>query len=153
MTGEVQEGEVQETELSHLAQKIIAHFQGASQVVLFLEGPLGAGKSTFARALLRELDPNLRFSGSPTFPVIHDYGKAIHMDLYRIETADELEPLGVWEYLRDESPHWVIIEWGSRFPDLDREMRTRSKSIKAGLLELEFSERGESIRSYSFKEL
>ena len=80
--------------------------------VIHLEGPLGAGKTTFARALLRQIGVGERIK-SPTYTLIESYTLpslvAHHLDLYRIAAADELEWLG----LRDlaAGPQLWLIEW------------------------------------------
>jgi tRNA threonylcarbamoyladenosine biosynthesis protein TsaE len=82
---------------------------------LLLEGPLGAGKSAFARAFLRAAagDPGLEVP-SPSFTLVQAYdlplGTAHHFDLYRLSGPEELEELG-WEEARDGI---VIVEWPQR---------------------------------------
>ncbi|OYY25463.1 MAG: tRNA (adenosine(37)-N6)-threonylcarbamoyltransferase complex ATPase subunit type 1 TsaE, partial [Azorhizobium sp. 35-67-15] len=81
-----------------------------------LRGDLGAGKTAFARALVRVLadDPQLEVP-SPTFSVLVGYEFArvnvVHADLYRVEDPDELDELG-WDELSAESI--VIVEWPDR---------------------------------------
>jgi tRNA threonylcarbamoyladenosine biosynthesis protein TsaE len=82
---------------------------------LLLEGPLGAGKSAFARAFLRAAsgDAGLEVP-SPSFTLVQAYdlpmGVAHHFDLYRLSGPDELEELG-WDEARDGI---VIVEWPQR---------------------------------------
>ncbi|MBP0494035.1 tRNA (adenosine(37)-N6)-threonylcarbamoyltransferase complex ATPase subunit type 1 TsaE [Roseomonas indoligenes] len=82
---------------------------------ILLEGPLGAGKSAFARAFLRAAagDPALDVP-SPTFTLVQSYdlpgGAAHHMDLYRLEGPDALPELG-WEEMREGI---VLVEWPER---------------------------------------
>ncbi|HEY4254625.1 MAG TPA: tRNA (adenosine(37)-N6)-threonylcarbamoyltransferase complex ATPase subunit type 1 TsaE [Roseomonas sp.] len=82
---------------------------------VLLEGPLGAGKSAFARALLRAAagDPGLEVP-SPTFTLAQGYdlprGMAHHFDLYRLGGADEVLELG-WDEAREGI---VIVEWPDR---------------------------------------
>ncbi len=88
--------------------------------VVALSGPLGAGKSVFARAALRALgvkDPALP---SPTFAIVHSYqGRnaqpIAHMDWYRIEAPEELAAIGVEEMLR--APWIALVEWPERAPE------------------------------------
>jgi tRNA threonylcarbamoyladenosine biosynthesis protein TsaE len=83
--------------------------------VLYLRGELGAGKTTFARALLQALGAGERIK-SPTYSLLERYragGRdAFHLDLYRIAAADELEYLGLDE-LRDPRAI-VLVEWPER---------------------------------------
>ncbi|MFC3549775.1 tRNA (adenosine(37)-N6)-threonylcarbamoyltransferase complex ATPase subunit type 1 TsaE [Lysobacter cavernae] len=82
--------------------------------VVHLQGDLGAGKSTLARALLRALGVQGAIR-SPTYTLVERYplatgGEAWHLDLYRIADAGELEFLG----LDGEEAHLWLIEWPER---------------------------------------
>ncbi|SRR5579883_1309458 len=83
--------------------------------VVYLRGELGAGKTTFARALLRTLGAGERIK-SPTYSLLERYRTeghdAFHLDLYRIAAAEELQWLGLDE-LRDPAAI-VLIEWPER---------------------------------------
>jgi len=83
--------------------------------VVHLCGSLGAGKTTFARALLRALGVGERIK-SPTYTLIETYAlgelSVHHLDLYRIAAADELEWLGLRD-LAAGRQLW-LIEWPER---------------------------------------
>ena len=83
--------------------------------VIFLRGDLGAGKTTFARALLGALGVGARVK-SPTYSLIESYTAgplAIHhLDLYRIADAGELEWLGLADLLSE--PFLTLVEWPER---------------------------------------
>ena len=85
--------------------------------VVALFGTLGAGKTTLARGVLR----GLGFEGevaSPTFPIVQVYDGVPplwHVDLYRLEHADELAELGLDEARLDAA---LLIEWPERLPRL-----------------------------------
>jgi len=84
---------------------------------LLLEGELGAGKSTFARALIAAMGHKGAVP-SPTYTLVEPYqvpGRTIyHVDLYRIADEDELRYLG-WSELEDG---FRLVEWPDRAPSL-----------------------------------
>ena len=98
-----------------LGRALAAQLRAGDAVALF--GTLGAGKTTFARGVLR----GLGFEGdvaSPTFPIVQVYETQPplwHVDLYRIEHADELEELGLDEARLDAA---LLVEWPERLPRL-----------------------------------
>lgn len=84
-----------------------------AQAVVYLQGDLGAGKSTLARAMLRALGVQGAIR-SPTYTLVERYplehGEAWHLDLYRIGDAGELEFLG----LDDAVANLWLVEWPER---------------------------------------
>lgn len=83
--------------------------------LIALSGDLGAGKSTFARALIRAVaDDEFLEVPSPTFTLVQSYALRIpiaHFDLYRIADAAELDELGLDEALEDGV---CLVEWPER---------------------------------------
>jgi len=85
--------------------------------VITLEGDLGAGKTTLARALCAGIGVrDLTAVTSPTFALIQQYeaprGPVVHADLYRLRTDAELEALG-WDEIVHHAPV-LLVEWPER---------------------------------------
>jgi tRNA threonylcarbamoyladenosine biosynthesis protein TsaE len=84
-------------------------------MVIALNGDLGAGKTQFVRGVARGLGCTGRVH-SPTFTLVNEYGggrlKLFHLDLYRLETPEQILSAGIENYL---SPDGVsMIEWAER---------------------------------------
>lgn len=81
--------------------------------IILLAGDLGAGKTTFVRAVCSGLGMDERHVTSPTFAIIHEYRDAIlpvcHADIYRLGQGADTRETGLQEYFNGD---WVVmIEW------------------------------------------
>lgn len=127
-----------------LAERLVKKLPGR---IFALNGELGSGKTTFARAFLRALGVRGRIQ-SPTFLIIKPYTlspasptTAFHIDCYRIQKPKELTDLGLTEILADRQ-NIVLIEWADKISSfLPRQTRwlyfahgekTNERSIKIG---------------------
>jgi len=102
-----------EAATQRLGAAIAAELKAGEAVCL--SGPLGAGKSTLARALVRALTTPDEDVPSPTFTLVQFYEgprlKVAHFDLYRLSNPDEAYEIGLDEAL-DEGA--AVIEWPQR---------------------------------------
>ncbi|MEX0809757.1 MAG: tRNA (adenosine(37)-N6)-threonylcarbamoyltransferase complex ATPase subunit type 1 TsaE [Dongiaceae bacterium] len=102
-----------EAALGRLAARLAARARPGDLIAL--EGDLGAGKTSFARAFIRSLQDEPEDVPSPTFTLLQSYetkaGLVHHFDLYRIENPAETGPLGFEEALGEGI---VLVEWPER---------------------------------------
>jgi len=116
--------------------------------MILLQGELGAGKSSIARAMLHALG-HTGTVPSPTYTLVEPYRLArysvYHIDLYRVVSGDELEFLG-WSDLHDGL---LLIEWPERVPALatDADLRLALRYAGEGrAVELSaLSDRGQAV--------
>ena len=100
-------------DLTQIAKKIAPELKEGT--VLFLEGDLGAGKTTFVRCLGEALKSKTPIT-SPTFTIIQKYNALIpivHIDLYRIEKESDIYFLDLPDLL-DTNDQLICIEWPER---------------------------------------
>jgi tRNA threonylcarbamoyladenosine biosynthesis protein TsaE len=109
----VQGGELEfpdEKQLQFFANRLAAEIR--PPLTIWLEGELGAGKTTFARALINSLGYVGRVK-SPTYGLMEQYQldslQVLHMDLYRIGDPDEMEFLGLVDMLDQKTI--LLVEW------------------------------------------
>jgi tRNA threonylcarbamoyladenosine biosynthesis protein TsaE len=84
-------------------------------VLILLIGNLGAGKTTLAKGIVAGLGATtVDEVSSPTYTVVHEYGSNVyHIDLYRLERADEVAALGLDEMFDRDAV--MLIEWGEAY--------------------------------------
>ncbi|MGA7766572.1 MAG: tRNA (adenosine(37)-N6)-threonylcarbamoyltransferase complex ATPase subunit type 1 TsaE [Candidatus Sulfotelmatobacter sp.] len=114
---------------THSAEETIAFGRTLAQLLtppklVLLRGDLGAGKTTLVKGIAAAFQAAAEEDvTSPTFTLVHEYrgphANLYHIDLYRIDTLRELETLGLDDLRSDNS--LLLIEWGEKFPQLQRE--------------------------------
>ena len=86
---------------------------------MVLRGEVGAGKTTLVKGIAEALGAATEDEvTSPTFTLLHEYHGAkitlYHLDLYRLETEEQIAVLGLEEMAAEENA-LVLVEWGERF--------------------------------------
>ena len=104
-------------EIDHAAQQVLS--QHIKNIILF-HGSMGTGKTTFIKALSRQLGVK-DMTSSPTFSLVNEYetgdGKPMyHFDLYRLNSEEEAYDMGIDEYFY--SGNLCLIEWPEKTPSL-----------------------------------
>jgi tRNA threonylcarbamoyladenosine biosynthesis protein TsaE len=105
-------------DLPDAAKKFLEKTRGNKFFAFF--GDLGAGKTTFIKALCNELNV-VDIVSSPTFSLINEYqsesGELIyHMDFYRIESIKEAYEIGLEDYFQNDN--YCFIEWPEKIDEL-----------------------------------
>jgi tRNA threonylcarbamoyladenosine biosynthesis protein TsaE len=103
-------------------------------LVIYLQGELGAGKTTFARGVLRGLGYTGRVK-SPTFALVEAYGfsrlNLYHFDFYRFTDPKELAESGLREYFNEAAV--CLIEWPEKASGLPRaDIRIQIRATNGG---------------------
>jgi len=104
-------------QINEVAENVIA--TNPHKIILF-NGEMGAGKTTFIKALSKSLGVNSPTS-SPTFSLVNEYeinnGTLVyHFDMYRLKNEVEAYDMGIDEYL--DSGQWCFIEWAEKIENL-----------------------------------
>jgi tRNA threonylcarbamoyladenosine biosynthesis protein TsaE len=101
--------------------------------IFFLEGNLGVGKTVFAKGLICGLgQPDPDDVTSPSFTLINEYllrFKVFHIDLYRLDTKQDLRSLDLAEILAE--PAIIVVEWADKLdlPELENVILVRMEDM------------------------
>lgn len=112
--------------------------------MIFLEGNLGSGKTTFAREFLGEE------TSSPTYSIITEVKMAMHADFYRVEDRSEIDHLELELYL--ENKEFALLEWGMKYSTIITNQTPDDYSFYE-LKITEESEDGKDFRNYALNEV
>jgi len=86
--------------------------------LIILNGDLGAGKTQWAQGFIQKYIGAKTVVTSPTYSLMNAYKKGAkevyHFDLYRLQSEDDLESTGFWDFL--EKKHVLLVEWGEKLP-------------------------------------
>jgi len=108
---------VAETEAA--AARLAATFRGGE--VVALHGELGAGKTQFARGIVKGLGGDPHTVSSPTFVLLNVYDtgrlRVFHLDAYRVHGAEDFDAIGFAELL-EQRDGVIVVEWPSRVESL-----------------------------------
>lgn len=107
-------------EATHAVARALSSVLEEGGLVIALRGPLGAGKTGFVKGLAEGLGLDPGLVTSPTFVIANEYPlderglRLVHVDLYRLETAAELEAAGLLDVLDERCI--LAVEWADRIP-------------------------------------
>jgi tRNA threonylcarbamoyladenosine biosynthesis protein TsaE len=119
-------------------------------LVIYLNGELGAGKTTFARALIQSLGYPGRVK-SPSYGLLEPYNAGgmsiLHLDLYRIEDPAELDYLAIRDLFDHKSI--LLVEWPNKgkgfLPPPDVELHLDEADLKRFVNIKAYTEKGQSL--------
>ena len=121
-------------------------------LVIALSGDLGAGKTQLVKGIARGLGVTERVH-SPSFTLVNVYtgGRMtlFHLDLYRLETPEQILSAGLEEYLKPEG--MAVIEWAERWPEAHSSQST-VHSFPSGFRRVKIETLNENERRISYED-
>lgn len=133
---------IEVNDLSGLSSAAVALLEFAGEETIFIfEGEMGAGKTTFIKALCAALGVK-DIVNSPTFSIVNEYagthGPIYHFDFYRIKNEQEAFDIGYEDYFF--SGHLCLVEWPQKIAGL----------LPENLVKVEISVLSAESRKFSF---
>ncbi len=111
--------------IQQIASKVLAGF---NQNIICFHGPMGVGKTTLIKTIIKELGV-VDSGNSPTFGLVNEYHNAngelvaYHFDFYRIENEEEALDMGIEDYFNSDA--YIFIEWPEKIAGLLPEDSTK----------------------------
>lgn len=137
---------VYQTDLPYIVYELKELTKGPALVIL--EGPLGAGKTTFCQHFIGAEEVL-----SPTYSVLSESGQILHGDFYRIDSQEEIVGLEIGLYL--ENKNYFLAEWGKKY--FSRIVREIPETWSSYILEIDFgkspAEGDEGSRNFTLSTL
>jgi tRNA threonylcarbamoyladenosine biosynthesis protein TsaE len=136
-----------DAEMKQAAAEFVAQLAVSTDgaTILALSGDLGAGKTTFTKGIAKALGVESEVT-SPTFVIEKIYSlknqkweRLIHIDMYRLNSAEELPAIGWDEFSKDPS-NLIVIEWPEQVEG----------AIPPGAVKIEFKDAGGEVREISY---
>ncbi len=128
---------VNNASLGKFAQKLfeekIKPILGRNAIILALSGPMGAGKTTITKEIAKIFNESLVVT-SPTFVLHVPYQNFDHLDLWRVETWDEVERLGLLQMIAQK--RLIVVEWADKFKD--QILAFKGQEVKIVWVEIEY---------------
>lgn len=128
-----------EENTQNIAKELFQKYEsylGQRPLVFALTGKMGAGKTQFTKGLAKSLGIKEEVL-SPTFNLVLEYGKLIHIDAWRLKNSKELNALEFTKYLLDKN-NVIAIEWADRVADT---IRTHSDDAVIVWVKIEYGKK------------